>query len=565
MSAARQTTSLLVLTLGQLCFCDAVFAEEAGADGGPAMEGVAAGGEDSGPELPSDAELEANDAVIGRVIVERREIFDTSDPEEDKALYRLANRLHIQTRKSVIESQLLFEPGDPYSRRVLEESARLLRDNRYLYNATVEPVAYADGVVDVRVVTREVWTLSPGFSVSRTGGENKTNIEFEELNLLGTGAKISLDYTSDVDRDTIGIDYSDRQIRDSWVSLALAYDNASDGSRRRISVERPFYSLDTRWGSGITLDDNDRIETLWELGDEVVEFRHDEQLVRAYGGVSRGLRDGWTRRWTGGFVFDHDRFQQTTDPLLAGPVPRDRKLVYPFLGYELIEDRFTATVNHDQIDRTEDFFLGRRFVAQLGWAREDFGADRDAAVFSAFASNGYGEPTGIMWLVSGGLSGRVEDGDLANALVSGSLRYYRNQSRKRLFFASLTADASEALDLDNPLELGGDSGLRGFPLAYQTGSGRALVTLEQRYFTDWYPWRLFRVGGAIFFDAGRTWGTNPVGGSSRGWLTDVGFGLRLGSTRSGINKIIHIDIAFPLNGDESIDDVQFILEGKRSF
>ena len=42
-------------------------------------------------------------------------------------------------------------------------------------------------------------------------------------------------------------------------------------------------------------------------------------------------------------------------------------------------------------------------------------------------------------------------------------------------------------------------------------------------------------------------------------------GLRLGSTRSTGRDVVHIDIAFPLDGDPSIDDVQFLLESKRSF
>jgi hypothetical protein len=76
---------------------------------------------------------------------------------------------------------------------------------------------------------------------------------------------------------------------------------------------------------------------------------------------------------------------------------------------------------------------------------------------------------------------------------------------------------------------------------------------------------LFRVGGAIFFDVGRTWGKNPVGGESLGWLRDVGFGLRFAPTRTGARKILHLDIAFPLDGDASIDNVQILLEAKRSF
>ena len=113
--------------------------------------------------------------------------------------------------------------------------------------------------------------------------------------------------------------------------------------------------------------------------------------------------------------------------------------------------------------------------------------------------------------------------------------------------------------------LGGDSGLRGYPLRYQVGEKRLLATAEFRYFTDWYPFRLARVGGAVFADVGRTVGRNPAGGQSLGWLKDVGVGLRFMPTRASGREVVHLDIAFPLDGDPSIDDVQILLESKRSF
>ena len=131
----------------------------------------------------------------------------------------------------------------------------------------------------------------------------------------------------------------------------------------------------------------------------------------------------------------------------------------------------------------------------------------------------------------------------------------------------MTLDASSGnnLDLDNLVDLGGDTGLRGYPLRYQTGDSHMLFTIEQRYFTDWYPFRLFRVGGAIFADVGRVWGDSPVAGDQLGWLKDAGVGLRLAPTRASGRDIIHIDIAFPMDGDPTIDSVQFLIESKRSF
>jgi hypothetical protein len=91
-----------------------------------------------------------------------------------------------------------------------------------------------------------------------------------------------------------------------------------------------------------------------------------------------------------------------------------------------------------------------------------------------------------------------------------------------------------------------------------------LFSIEQRYFTDWYPWRILRVGGAVFVDVGRSFGDNPVGGQSLGWLRSVGFGLRLAPTR-GAGKVFHIDVSFPLDGDPSVDSVQISLDRKVGF
>ena len=85
--------------------------------------------------VPDDAALEAAGAVIGTIRFVRHNIFDTALDAENKAPYRFANRVHSLTRESVIRKKLLFEPGDPYSHRLLAETARLLRAQPYLRDA----------------------------------------------------------------------------------------------------------------------------------------------------------------------------------------------------------------------------------------------------------------------------------------------------------------------------------------------------------------------------------------------------------------------------------------------
>jgi hypothetical protein len=520
---------------------------------------------DEAERQPEDAAAELEGLLIGNIVLDKSDVFDLTDPRENNFLYRLANKLHIVTKDKVITKQLLLKPGEPYSKRLADESERILRDNKYLYDAVLTPKKTAEGTADLHVATRDVWTLKPILSVSRRGGENKTSFGIQELNLVGRGQKILLERTEDVDRTSNTFEFFDQHLGRSWISAAVLFADSSDGQTQFLSLVRPFYALDTRWAAGMTAFDSDSRRALYDLGEEAAEYQQQRQRFSAFGGWSSGLRDGWVRRYSAGVVFDDNQFSPVVDGVLPPAVPEDREFIYPFLGIEVLQDQFETAQNREQIDRTEDFYTGTRFSATLGWADESAGSSQDALLYTASYGRGFGSLQKKALLLSASASGRQESGDSRNVLVGIDARYFNQQSDKRVFYATVSGTLGHDLDLDNVVELGGDSGLRGYPLRYQSGDSKLLLTVEQRYFLDWYPFRLFRIGGAIFADAGRTWGDNPVGGQSQGWLRDVGFGLRFASTRSGVDKIVHLDIAFPLDGDPSIDNVQILLESKKRF
>jgi len=518
------------------------------------------------PQVPVDRELEAASAVIGRVDIAVGNVFDTADPQENSALPRVANRLHIRTRPHTVESLLLFKSGDRYSGRALEESERILRSTRYLYDARVRPIAWHDGKVDIEVRTRDVWTLNPGLSFGRRGGKNTSGFELEELNLLGLGSQLSIGFKSGIDRDSTTLLYRDRQVFSSWWDLKAEASDNSDGRAHELSLERPFYALDTHWAAGISGRDDTRVDSQYDLGHIVNRFRTHEKLATVYGGWSAGLNENRSvQRWTAGFTLDDNQFDPARDSLQSSFIPPDRKLRFPWIGYEWLQDRFFKVRNRDQIEKTEDFYLGWRFNARAGFASSVFGSDRDALILNANIGKGFEPRERHTFLWSTSVASRVEHGDFVNGLASTSGRYYFRQSPRRLFFTALQVDASSKLDPDQQLLLGGDNGLRGYPLRFQGGEGHWLFTAEQRGFSNWYPFRLFNVGGAVFFDAGRTWGENPLGTPSQGILKDVGVGLRLGNSRSALGNILHIDFAFPLDGGSGINKLQFLIETKRTF
>ncbi len=540
----------------------------------PALR-AAPGPDAAGPldNAPDDAQLEEQGAVIGEIVIDVRNIFNPELPTEDRRLFRLANRAHRTTRDGVIESQLLFKVGDVYSRRLLDESERLLRKNRYLYDAEIRPIGVRNGLVVVEVTTRDVWTLKPSIGIGRSGGANSTRFELQDSNFLGTGKALTFEHQANVDRSTSAFRYDDHNVFGSRLQLSALYSSNSDGDSRRLDVARPFYSLDTRWAAGLTAFDETRTDSLYALGHIQQQFRHQLRQLEVSGGLSRGLdSNGLSRRWGLGFTYQEDTFQGLGTPLSSGPLPADRTLSYPWVSFELVGDRFVKERNLNQLQRTEDIELGTQVRARLGWSSPLFSADRNEAVFALSASQGLRLSERQTLTLEAASSGRFTGNDPHNLLWSASARYYLRDFADQLFFTTLEYAAGERLDGERQILLGGDNGLRGYPLRYQTGESRALLTVEQRVFTSWHPLQLFHVGAAAFFDIGRTWDPDDITPDralghqlSQGWLRDVGVGLRLSSSRSGLGNVIHIDLAFPLDGDGSIDRIQYLVTTHTSF
>jgi hypothetical protein len=516
-------------------------------------------------DVPSDDELEQAGAVVGEIYIDNQNIFNPEYPGENTRIFGLANRLHIKTRAGVVRHQLLFHTGDRYSAHAVAESERILRANRYFYDAWIKPVAWHDGKVDLMVTTRDVWTLNPGFNFGRTGGKNTTGAELEEMNLLGTGTAISLVHREGIDRTESGVEVTNQHALGTWTAVDLNYSDNSDGYLRQFFINKPFYALDVRGAGGLAGTDALQVDSLYDRGQIVDQFQDRGRFLETYGGWSTGLRNGWVHRFTLGATYDEHRFALA--PLWTGPnlLPQDRKFVYPWVRYDLIEDDYLKLRNRDQIGRTEDFYLGTTAGIRLGWADRSAGSSRSALLFQTNVGQGIAPSDATTLLLSANFTGRLEDGVLRNGVVNAAMRFYAKQSQHWLFFTTLQGTAGRRLDLDDQILLGGDNGLRGYPLRYQGGDSRALLTIEQRYFSNWYPFRLFRVGGAVFFDAGRTWGNAPLAAPSLGLLKDAGFGLRIGNSRSGLGNVIHVDLAFPFDGDPSIKRIQFLVQTQERF
>lgn len=508
-------------------------------------------------------------ARIGEVRFDRREIFDLSDPDTDGSFYEWGNRLHVLTREGAIRAQLLFETGDAFSAEDLEETERALRGQPYLLDAWVQPYRVCGKRVDVVVVTRDLWTLRPDIGFSRGGGENKTSLGITDENFLGTGKQIEVNRETGPERDRTFVQYADPNILGSrWMGTALIADN-SDGEEQALRIERPFYEFGATWAAGFDARRDDRIEEFFFRGDEVSEFRQETTTFGAFGGLSLGIDNETDTRLVFGYRYTDEAFGLSGVELPPpDPFPTDRTLSYPFIGLQVVENRFVETMNLDRIQRIEDVRDGIQFDARVGWSDTAYGADQDRLVLETEFRNAVVRYPGHLIdyaLIQRGWFNADTD-EFENLVLEYDVRYFNGGvNENTAWFARLNVAAAKNFTADRRFWLGGDSGLRGYPFRFQTGDRRVLFTVERRYYSDWHPFDLFRVGGVAFFDVGRAWFNDRDNGPNGGFLKDVGVGLRIASDRFETGKILHIDLAAPLDGGDDIDDVQFLVRGETTF
>ncbi len=507
-------------------------------------------------------------SVIGSIRVIRYDVFNMQDPKESNSLYRLANKLNIITRESVIREQLLVVEGDRYNAGRLAESERLLRELDFLYDATVRPWRICGNVVDVEVITRDIWTLTPTVDFSRSGGDNSYAFGISDSNIFGTGKEVTYLRENDPDRSGDTFIYRDPALLGSRWNLRLTYSDNDDGYYRNFALQRPFFSVYERWSAGTRATQGKFENATWFRGDEVSEFNQESEQYHIFGGYAVDVKEHQrVGRWRAGLYYETNEFSYSDSDIPPQELPEDRDYAYPFIGYESIEDEFKKVKNMNYLGRTEDFYVGERYAWSAGWSDDSFGATRDQVAFEGSYYNTLLVDDSQLWTVDTSINGfwGVDDQDFENLWWTVYTRYYHRQAHRWTFFTEGRVEFTDGLTDDRQVVLGGDTGLRGYDRNYQVGDRSFIVRLEERYYSDWHPFRLFRVGAAAFLDVGRAWYDDRDNGANGGVLADAGIGLRLNSSRAQKRRVIHIDLAFPLVTGDDVDSVQVLFRVRERF
>lgn len=493
--------------------------------------------------------------VIASIRYRTVDVFDTADPREDNSLYRFLNWLHISTRPSVIGPQLLFEEGDTVKVDLLAESERLLRTRPYLGDAVIQVDEVCGERVALLVTTRDIWTLEPQVSLSREGGETGHGFGFSEENLLGTGNALTLSYDKDQDRSRTALTFYTPHLLNTRVETRLGFAETSDGQQTVLQVRRPFFSLDTVWAAGTTNWDITQDETIRYRDEEINGYKLASEFHEVFAGWAFRRKEDFSKRLSLGVTQDRQQFRPNEDT--QQPLPLDENQVYVWLEYQYLEDAYEVYRNLHLLHRKEDVAMGMNLRVRFGHGGGSLGNDNEFTVYQVDFTDvlGVGEHH-LMQFAAWGKGVYYKDWFQDERLWGGELGYHYLRGHKLRTYVQLGYSQGHQLAQHRELTLGGGEDLRGYPVDYQRGDRRYLLRVEQRYISDVHLFNLVRLGGVVYLDAGRAWG---AGYRDATHLSNVGVGLRFGSSKAKVGKVLHLDLAFPLADKQYVDKFQWVI------
>lgn len=494
--------------------------------------------------------------TIASIRFKTKDVFDTEDPRENNRVYRFLNWLHINTRPGVVAPQLLFRQGDQVDEDRLAETERLLRTRPYLGNAYIQVDAVCGDQVALLVVTRDIWTLEPQVSVGREGGESQHGFGFSEENVFGTGTALTIGYDKDRDRSRTSIGLFSPHLLNSRVETTLGFAETSDGQQTMLTVEQPFYSVKAPWAAGTSNWDVTQDEKIRYRDQEINVYKMFAEFHEVYAGWAIERDRNHAQRISVGFTQDRENFRAVEATQAA--LPQDQNLVYAWVQYHYLQNQFAVYRNLYLLHQTEDIPMGADLRVRVGHGGSWLGNDEDFLRYDVT----YGDLLGVgrdhLLQFSSYVTGRYYDSsDLANErLWGGDIGYHYLHGHRHRWYVQLRYDQGHQMAQHRELTVGGGYDMRGYPVDYQRGDKRYVLRLERQYISDLHLFNLFRLGGVAYIDAGRTWG---AGYPQATHLSNVGVGLRLGSSKAKTGKVLHLDLAFPLADKQYVDEFQWVI------
>jgi hypothetical protein len=527
---------------------------------------------------------------ISYIFVDNRSIFDLAELGPDTRFrwaYRLANRLHIRTRKDFILDELLFQAGDCLEPQLLEETGRLLRAYPFIGQSDVFSIPQPDGSHHVNVYTQDEWTTRVDLGMRFDDGIRFTGLDVSEENLFGRGMLVRVFFREDREEQDLGLEFETPRLLGTRWDHRLSLGTTRNGRFFEEAIHYPFVGEVGRvaarqsflWRETLfsyALPEQPRrthllVPFLDERADLTVAFRLGEpgRLTVLGLGASResiefrDFPEGMEYVVGGDFSLTEPGDSAGIEAVRGQAVNRTANRVNAFLGQRNI--RFVQRRGLDSFKGIQDVQTGTELIVGLGRAprliqeggapiRDDLHTQASlfaGAVWGGWTINALFSAEARQVYFPGG--GRSEWEDVfaeADVFV-----YWQPRGPgPHTLLARLSGAGGWSLTTPFQLTLGGRHAVRGYREEEFPGSLRLLLTLEDRIYLSWPAPELFDFGLSLFLDLGHMQAGEVPFGIDSGWQAALGGGIRFGLP-PGTTTMARVDLAIPLHRRAQPGDV----------
>ncbi|MCY4574087.1 MAG: BamA/TamA family outer membrane protein [Gemmatimonadetes bacterium] len=529
------------------------------------------------PECPA--------GVIVNVFVENQSIYEEDGPEDGQShgwVQRLAawvaNRVHIRTRKGLIESELLFRAGDCFDQLLLDESERSLRSLSFLAEADIRHAPASDGRMDVFVTTRDDWTLKLDVRPELDQGLRFAYLGGAEENFLGTGTLLGVYVRDQVEQRDVGVHLRNPRLARTRFDGAISGGRTRTGTFFTESLSYPFVGEVGRWAF---------VES-YSLREDIFPYATQDAGSSTYvslpmqtrrAEVTVGRRFGTPGNLTvlaAGVSWEGLRFDDFPEGVEVVPgldyssrvnadeamieavagqtAPRRIPRLHAVVGKRNI--RFITRRGLDAVRAEQDVRVGTQAMVAAGTTLggAELGAEGTHREVRGSISL-FGGAAGDSWVFNSELN-------LEGAWLPGTERPARSfrdvlgEFDAYLYWQpgvasrhTVVLGLSGAGGWDNArpfqLTLGGPLRVRGYGRLDFPAARRLVVNLEDRITLDAPFSDVFDVGLAFFVDVGAGWKGDAPFSTDSGLRGAAGAGLRF-AFPDGNRQVVRFDLAVPL-------------------
>ncbi len=456
--------------------------------------------------------------------------YDVYDTTEVPTLgtERFGNAMHIKTLKRTVLNLLLIKEGQPFDSLLVKESERLIRQELYIQEVFFYPQHSGSGrdSVDLLIRVLDSWSIIPDVGFSGT----RFSVGLTENNMGGLNHVFHNYYTRNHarNRNAFETEYSARNIRNSYVSARVSYRLEEESDYRvGVDVSRPFYSTITRWAGGISIAQQFKTDTIYQI-DSIVQFLKSSSVPQDYWAagawkVAKGTTedDRATNLIVAVRAASINYIEKPSEPYSSLPLYRDRAIFLAGIGLstrKYVRDRYIFNYGY-----IEDVPIGRSYGIVGGYemrqdARWYIGAHY---MWGHYYSWGY-----FRARIDYGnyfRSGRYEQGvaKIGLSYFTGLLelgKWKFRQFAKPEFTIGIARQSSDNLTLNE-----GSKGIRGFNSSAIQGTQRIMLTLQTQSYA---PWKFlgFQFGPYFVFSMG-VLGNDADGFSKSTIYTQFGLGV----------------------------------------